>query len=636
MIDHLQDKKSDYMWLEPRPSGLDHGRGVVHSLYRNPREPTESRVRDLIDRMTLEEKIGQMIMIAKAPILTRAVDDPLNCCFAVGGVNAGRGPRDAAPVKEWVEMTEGWQRRALDSRLGIPLMVGVDAVHGHNNAYGTTIFPHNIALGATRDDELIQKIGAITALEARAAGINYTFAPCVAVVRDVRWNRCYESYSEDTDTVRKMTSIVTGLQGRPPPDHPRGHPFVAGRNNLIACAKHFVGDGGTSQGENEGDTRMDYAELEKIHMAPYIDCISQNVCTVMASYSSFNGEKIHSHKYLLTDVLKNKLGFKGVVISDWRGIDKLYQNNNRCMVPDYLRSALAGINAGIDMVLGPCDHKKFQDDLRMLVELGKVPISRIDDAVERILRVKFSAGIFEDPLPDRSLLDLVGCKLHREVARQAVRKSLVLLKNGKDPKRPLLPLQKNARKILVAGTHADDLGYQCGAWSVSWAGSSGRTTEGTTILDAVKATVGTETEVVYEKYPSVNTLSAHDFQFSIVAVGEPPYVEHISSTDGPVIPSDAVDMIDAVADKLPTVLILISGRPIEIKAELLKKIDALVAAWLPGTEGNGITDVIFGDYDFVGRLPVTWFKRVDQLPIDHKDASFDPMFTFNYGLRYMK
>ncbi|PKI43125.1 hypothetical protein CRG98_036504 [Punica granatum] len=329
--------------------------------------------------------------------------------FIEGGLNAESGPYDSAPVKDWADKADEWQQAALQSQLGIPLILGVDAIHGHNNAYGTTIFPHNVGLGATRDAELIQRIGAATALEARAGGINYAFAPCVAVVKDVRWNRCYESYSEDPEIVGRMASIITSLQGLPPAEHPKGHPFVAGRNNVIACAKHFVGDGGTEGGKNEGDTRISYDELETVHMAPYLDCISQHVCTVMASYSSYNGQKMHSHEFLLTDVLKNKLGFKGFVISDWRGIDRL-KDNRDSEGAEYRVCAALGINAGIDMVLGRLDLVKFQEGLISLVEAGEVPISRIDDAVERILRVKFAAGIFEHPFSDRSLLDLVGCK----------------------------------------------------------------------------------------------------------------------------------------------------------------------------------------------------------------------------------
>ncbi|KAG7946832.1 hypothetical protein I3843_14G062900 [Carya illinoinensis] len=329
--------------------------------------------------------------------------------------------------------------------------------------------PYFLTMLALELQDLAQKIGEATALEVRASGIHYTFAPCVAVSRDPRWGRCYESYSEDTVIVRKMTSIVTGLQGQPPPKHPNGYPFVAGRKNVIACAKHFVGDGGTDGGINEGNTILSYEELERIHMAPYLDCISRGVSTIMASYSSWNGRKLHADHFLLTEVLKDKLGFKGVVISDWRGLDRLSEPRGS----NYRYCISSAINAGIDMVMVPYRYKLFVEDLTSLVESGEVQMARIDDAIERILRVKFAASVFEFPFANRSLLDTVGCKLHRDLAREAVRKSLVLLKNGKDLKNPFLPLDRNAKRILVAGTHANDLGYQCGGWTADWKGSSG-------------------------------------------------------------------------------------------------------------------------------------------------------------------
>ncbi|KAK4798411.1 hypothetical protein SAY86_030737 [Trapa natans] len=595
--------------------------------YKNPNESIEVRVEDLISRMTLEEKIGQMTMMGR--VKSKRSDgsiDPL----IVGGANGGRGPYeyDPAPVEKWAEMADKWQEAALKSRLGIPLMLGVDAVHGHNNAYRTTIFPHNIGLGATGDEDLIRRIGEATAMELRAAGLNYTFAPCVAVVKDLRWNRCYESYSEDTEIVRRMTSIIAGLQGSPPDGYEDKYPFVArGGNNVIACAKHFVGDGGTEGGITEGDTKMEYERLERDHIAPYLDCISQNVCTIMASFSSYNGQKMHSHKFLLTDVLKGKLQFKGLIISDWRGVEKINQWKEGDDADYYICAALA-INAGIDMVLGPPDPENFQRALVSLVEESKVvPVSRIDDAVKRILRVKFAAGIFDLPISKRPSPDVVYCEMHREIARESVRKSLVLLKNGKS--KPFLPLDKNARKILVAGNHANNLGYQCGAWSIYRNGENADRKNGITILEAIKEAVGHDTEVEFEIYPSSNTLSS-----AIVAVGERPYAEYLPSETGPFLQPNIVDMICSVADKVPTLLILISGRPIELKGEMLEKVEGLIAAWLPGTEGNGITDVIFGDYDFVGKLPVAWFKSVDQLSMDHEARTHDPLFQVGFGLGY--
>ncbi|XP_042957161.1 beta-glucosidase BoGH3B-like [Carya illinoinensis] len=598
-------------------------------VYRDPRAPVEARIKDVLSRMTLQEKVGQMTQIERGVATPDAIKD-----LSIGSIlsAAASGPFAKAVSSDWADMVDGFQKSALESRLGIPLIYGIDAVHGNNSVYGATIFPHNVGLGATRDADLARRIGEATALEVRASGIHYTFAPCVAVCRDPRWGRSYESYSEDTEIVRKMTSIVTGLQGQPPCEHPKGYPFVAGRNNVIACAKHFVGDGGTDRGINEGDTISSYEDLERIHMAPYLDCISQGVSTVMASFSSWNGHKLHAHRFLLTEILKDKLGFKGFVISDWEGLDRLSKPHGS----KYRYCISTAVNAGIDMVMVPLRYKLFMEDLIFLVESGEIPITRIDDAVERILRVKFAAGLFEFPFTDRSLLDKVGCKLHRDLAREAVRKSLVLLKNGKDPNRPFLPLDKNAKTILVAGTHADDLGYQCGGWTETWYGGSGRITIGTTILDAIKEAVGDESEVIYEQYPSAATLARRDISFAIVAVGEEAYVETPGDNSELEIPLFGDDIVSAVADNIPTLMILVSGRPLVLEPGLLERIDALSVAWLPGSEAGGIADVVFGDHDFIGRLPLTWFKQVEQLPLHVGVNSYDPLFPLGFGLTYNK
>ncbi|GLT69823.1 hypothetical protein SLA2020_419430 [Shorea laevis] len=594
-------------------------------VYKNPNAPIEDRIKDLLSRMTLKEKIGQMTQIERSVATPSVLRD-----LSIGSILScgGSGPFKNAMSADWADMIDGFQQAAIESRLGIPLIYGIDAVHGNNSIYGATIFPHNVGLGATRDADLAQRIGAATALEVKASGIHYTFAPCVAVCRDPRWGRCYESYSEDTNIVRKMTSIVTGLQGQPPVGYQKGYPFVAGSNNVIACAKHFVGDGGTDKGINEGNTILSYDELERIHMAPYLDCISQGVSTVMVSYSSWNGRKLHADHFLLSETLKDKLGFKGFLISDWEGLDRLSEPRGS----NYRNCILAAVNAGIDMVMVPHRHQQFMEDMTYLVESGEIQISRINDAVERILRVKFAAGIFEYPFSNRSLLDTVGCKLHRELAREAVRKSLVLLKNGKNPKKPFLPLDRNAKRILVAGTHADDLGYQCGGWTATWYGGSGRITIGTTILDAIKEAVGTTSEVIYHKHPSPESLSGQKFSVAVVAVGEEPYAESPGDNNELVIPFNGNDIISSVAERMPTVVILISGRPVVIEPRILEKVDALIAAWLPGTEGRGITDVVFGDYDFEGRLPVTWFRRVEDLPMNAGDNSYDPLFPLGFGL----
>ncbi|XP_020963197.1 uncharacterized protein LOC107609749 isoform X2 [Arachis ipaensis] len=530
-------------------------------LYKNPNEPIEARLKDLLSRMTLKEKIAQMTQIERRVATSSALKD-LNIAkqtlefhgFSVFSA-PNNGPFEKALLSDWADMVDDYQKLALESRLGIPIIYGIDAVHGNNSVYGATIFPHNVGLGATR-------------------------------------------------------------------------------NNVIACAKHFVGDGGTEKGVNEGNTVLSYEDLERIHLVPYVYCIEHRVSTIMVSYSSWNGNKLHGHHFLLTEILKGKLGFKGFVISDWEGIDELCQPYGS----DYRHCISTAINAGIDMVMVLFRYELFMEELAFLVQSGEIPIARIDDAVERILRVKFAAKLFEFPLTDKSLLDIVGCKPHRNLAREAVRKSLVLLKNGKNPSKPFLPLSKHAKRILVSGTHANDIGYQCGGWTGSKYGSSGQIAIGTTILDAIKEAVGGKTEVIYEQYPSIEIIERHEFPFAIVVVGEAPYAEGRGDNSELTIPFNGSRIINLVADKVPTLVILISGRPLVIESCLLEKIDALVAAWLPGTEGQGITDVIFGDHEFKGQLPMTWFRRVEQLDqlVDHGVKSYDPLFPLGYGLAYNK
>ncbi|KAG7627604.1 putative glucan 1,3-beta-glucosidase [Arabidopsis thaliana] len=597
-------------------------------VYKNKDAPVEARVKDLLSRMTLPEKIGQMTQIERVVTTPPVITDNFIGSVLNGG---GSWPFEDAKTSDWADMIDGYQNAALASRLGIPIIYGIDAVHGNNNVYGATIFPHNIGLGATRDADLIRRIGAATALEVRACGAHWAFAPCVAALRDPRWGRSYESYSEDPDIICELSSLVSGLQGEPPKEHPNGYPFLAGRNNVVACAKHFVGDGGTDKGINEGNTIVSYEELEKIHLAPYLNCLAQGVSTVMASYSSWNGNKLHSDYFLLTELLKQKLGFKGFVISDWEALERLSEPFGS----NYRNCVKISVNAGVDMVMVPFKYEQFIKDLTDLVESGEVTMSRIDDAVERILRVKFVAGLFEHPLTDRSLLGTVGCKEHRELARESVRKSLVLLKNGTNSAKPFLPLDRNVKRILVTGTHADDLGYQCGGWTKAWFGLSGRITIGTTLLDAIKEAVGDKTEVIYEKTPSEETLaSLQRFSYAIVVVGETPYAETLGDNSELTIPLNGNDIVTALAEKIPTLVVLFSGRPLVLEPLVLEKAEALVAAWLPGTEGQGMTDVIFGDYDFEGKLPVSWFKRVDQLPLTADANSYDPLFPLGFGLNY--
>lgn len=513
--------------------------------YKDPKQPINSRIRDLIGRMTLAEKIGQMTQIERQVASANVMKQ-----YFIGSILSGGGsvPSPQASPAIWVNMVNEFQKGALSTRLGIPLIYGTDAVHGNNNVYNATLFPHNIGLGATRDPGLIKRIGEATALEVRATGIQYTFAPCIAVCRDPRWGRCYESYSEDHKVVQQMTDIILGLQGEIPVNHTKGVPYVAG--NL-----------------------------------------------------------------------------QGFVISDWLGVDRITSPPGA----NYTYSVQAGINAGIDMVMVPYNYTDYINDLTSLVHKGVINISRIDDAVKRILRVKFTMGLFENPLADLSFAEQLGKKEHRELAREAVRKSLVLLKNGNSPDQQFLPLPKRARSILVAGSHASNLGYQCGGWSIQWMGDSGNITTGTTILDAIKSTVADSTSVVYSENPDDSFMKHNDFSFAIVVVGEPPYAETVGDSTDLTMLDPGPDTIRTVCAAVKCAVVIISGRPIVIEP-YVPLVEALVAAWLPGTEGQGVADVLFGDYGFTGKLPHTWFKSVDQLPMNVGDLQYDPLYPFGFGL----
>ncbi|KAK8965894.1 Beta-D-xylosidase 4 [Platanthera guangdongensis] len=592
--------------------------------YKDPKQPIGARINDLMSRMTLAEKIGQMTQIERNVASAQVMKD-----FFIGSALSGGGsvPAPQASAKDWIDMINELQKGAMSTRLGIPMLYAIDAVHGNNNVYNATIFPHNIGLGATRDPDLVKRIGTATALEVRATGIPYAFAPCIAVCRDPRWGRCYESYSEDHRIVQAMTEIIPGLQGDLPVNHSKGTPYVAGRNKVAACAKHFVGDGGTNKGLDENNTIIDHQGLFSIHMPAYYNSINKGVSTIMVSYSSWNGVKMHANRDLITGFLKNTLHFKGLVISDWEGIDRITSPPGA----NYTYSVQAGVNAGIDMVMIPTNYIKFIKDLTTLVNDKIVSMSRIDDAVSRILYLKFSVGLFDYPYADLSLADQLGRKEHRELAREAVRKSLVLLKNGKSSEKKILPLSKKAGTILVAGSHADNLGYQCGGWTIEWQGGSGRITAGTTILDAIKSAVDPTTNVLYSENPDAGFLKSHDISQAIIVVGETPYTETAGDSMNLTIPEPGPSTIQTVCASVKCVVVLISGRPV-VMEPYVPSIDALVAAWLPGSEGQGVADVLFGDYGFTGKLPRTWFKSVNQLPMNVGDKHYDPLFPFGFGL----
>jgi beta-glucosidase len=500
----------------------------------------------------------------------------------------------------------------MRTRLRIPLIYGVDAVHGNNNVIGAVVFPHNIGLGATRDAALVRRIGEITAEETRAGGANWAFAPCICVPQDIRWGRSYEGFSENPELVATLgAAAVRGLQGAGAID----------RLHVAATAKHFAGDGGTSVGSgidkklDQGDTRVDSATLRRIHIRPYIDAIAAGVATIMPSYNSWNGVKVSGDRHLLTDILKGELGFKGFLISDYSALNQVH--------PDYKTAIGISINAGMDMVMVPDKYREFIEKLTELVNEGRVPMSRIDDAVTRILRVKYALGLMDpsyDYHADHSLEQRFGSAEHRAVARQAVRESMVLLKNEAGA----LPLSKNARRIHVAGKSADDIGIQAGGWTIDWQGKAGAiTTGGTTVLTAIRSAAGRETQVTY----SADASGAEGADAIVVVIGEQPYAE--MKGDRLDLALDAADrqaIANARATNRPVVLVVISGRPIDI-APVLGDANAVLAAWLPGTEGAGVADVLFGEYRPTGKLSYAWPRVLGE-------ANRDPLFPFAFGLTY--
>lgn len=576
----------------------------------NPSETSiqtiDDRVQELLEQMTLEEKVGQMTQAERGAL--KDISDIKT--YYLGSLLSGGG---SSPVvnspASWGDMIDGYQAMAMKTRLKIPLLYGADAVHGHNNVKGAVIFPHNIGLGCTRNPALVRQAMNVVAREAVGTGVNWTFAPCIAVPRDERWGRTYEGFGETPELQSMMApAAVQGFQGT----------LSGGKEEILACAKHFVGDGGTNGGDDQGNTQLSEADLRAIHLPGYVEAIKQGVGSIMASYSSWNGEKLHAQKYLLTDLLKGELGFKGFVVSDWAGIDQLS--------PDSKQNVILAINAGIDMVMVPIQYERFIADLKSAVTSGNIPMSRIDDAVKRILRVKLQMGLFERPFVDRSYTALVGSGDHRAVARECVRQSLVLLKNADT----LLPLKKTLGRIHVAGKNADDLGNQCGGWTISWQGSSGNITNGTTILQAIKQSVSPYTTVSY----SMDGNGGTGADIGIVVIGEQPYAEGVGDNNTLALSQEDLSAISIMKNSgLPVVVILISGRPMIIESAL-EKADAFVAAWLPGSEGRGVTDVLFGDVNFTGTLSHSWPRTIQQVPINFGDAVYTPLFPYGFGLRY--
>jgi beta-glucosidase len=594
---------------------LSVGRAAVDQSRLTKFEP---HARHRVSEMSVDEKIGQMTQPDQA--FLKSLDDIDK--YHVGSLFSGgdSDPKSGNDLLSWTDLYDGFQARALKTKQRIPLLYGIDAVHGHNNVIGAVIFPHNIGMGCTRNAALVEQAARITAIEVRATGINWAFAPCVTVPQDIRWGRTYEGFSESPDVVKLLGAAATrGFQGKALDD-----PL-----SVLACAKHFVGDGGTSFGTgmprgqsgehfplDQGDMRVDEETLRRIHLPGYVAAIAMGVGTIMPSYSSWNGVKCSGNARLLTGILKQELGFEGFLISDYNALDQL---------PGTRKQQIAlSINAGMDMVMVPERYIEYFNTLSELVQDGTIPMSRIDDAAKRILRVKFAMGLMNPQrsfMADRSLHKIFGSPEHRKVARQCVRESLVLLKNEKHA----LPVPKSGR-IHVAGKCADDIGNQCGGWTIFWQGRSGEITKGTTILAAIRGAAG-NAQVSFSRDGS----GVEGASIGIAVIGEKPYAE--MQGDRTDLHLDAEDI--AVVDRLksagiPVVAVIVSGRPVLIDA-ILEKADAIVAAWWPGSEGDGVADVIFGDYKPTGKLSFTW-PRADSTSLHRGDPGYKTLYPFGYGL----
>ena len=587
-----------------------------------------------LQQLTLAQKVGQMTMGERMWVTPQQAAQ-----YSLGAILSGGGshPGDNHP-QDWVQMNDEYWHALVeqDGSVGIPMLFGVDAVHGHNNVAGATLFPHNIGLGAANDPELMAQIGKITAKEILASGLEWNFAPTLAVAQDCHWGRTYESFGSNVKRVAELgEAYVRALQAE----------------GVMGCVKHWVGDGGTEHGIDQGETTLDWEALEATHVAPYYPSLEAGVLSVMVSFNSWNGEKCHGHQFLVTKLLKEQLGFDGIVISDWDGINYLDENFDEAIVKS--------VNAGLDMFMVPEHWQTFVERLILLVEEGRVSMARIDDAVRRILTTKSRAGLLDMPKPSlrencvRSA-KAFGSDAHRAVARQAVQKSLVLLKNEDN----LLPLSPQSR-VLVAGRNAHNLGNQCGGWSLSWQGESGNDElQGTSIWAGIQ-------EIAHNASLSLDVDGAdadpekHDV--AVVVVGERAYAEgfgdirhddnlivemgsQIQGLTNPLEPyghslelaqlhPEDLQCIRTIAAKgVPVVVVLTSGRPLVINAELALA-DAFVAAWLPGTEGAGVADVLFGQVPFNGKLPLPWPKDNFEQKVDSsKERPYETLFEEGYGL----
>ena len=575
-------------------------------------------VDEVLSEMTLEEKVGQTIMadldFIKPSDLKR---------YPIGGIlnggNTSPNGNQRATTNEWKQLAQDFYDESISSGADIPILWGTDAVHGHSNVFGATIFPHNIGLGASANEKLLKDIGSAVAEEVLATGLYWTFAPTVTVPQDYRWGRTYEGYSESPELVSKLgEAFIYGLQGS-------GEEFL-GPNKIIGTAKHFLGDGGTYLGVDQGDTKVSENILKDIHGTPYYSALDACIQTVMASFNSWNGSKVHGNEYLLTEVLKNQMGFDGFVVGDWNGHGQIPGCSNG--------SCPESLIAGVDMYMVPENWKDLYRNTLRQAENGDIPIERLNDAVRRILIVKERLGLFDGKKPSNSPFSEVGLQHNRDISRQAVRESLVLLKNNEN----VLPI-KQGKRVLVIGPDADSLRTQTGGWTLDWQGTNNQNKDfpnSITFLDALKEEIGAE-NVTHVQF--LNNVNAEDYDLAIVAYGEQPYAEGVGDRSNLNFSSKRhIAFLELLAEnKIPTVSLFFTGRPLWITKEINLS-DAFVVAWLPGTESRGMTDVMVNsdktNYDFTGKLPFSWPKNTYQANLNYYDATSDPLFAYGYGLTY--
>jgi beta-glucosidase len=573
----------------PALTNIDTQSGIEQAKYHDSSLSIEERVKDLLSHMTREEKIGQLALVEKNSV--HDLEDIGR--YGIGAMLSGAGAKpDPNTPEAWLQMVNEFQTYAQKTRLKIPLLYGVDAIHGHAGVLGATVFPHQIGLGAANDFDLVRKVNAATARELVATGIYWNFSPSLDVTGDIRWGRTYETFGGNNARVTALGgAAVEGLQQKTP----------SGTLAVLSTGKHYIGTGAMVWGKSsnkdfkidQGEVNITEKELRAIHLPPFQKAVDSGVMSIMMGLQRWQGKKLSTNEYLITDVLKKELGFTGFVVSDWYGVYEITGSKYDATV--------TAINAGIDMVMLPFDYKGFVDDVSEAITRGDITEERLDDAVSRILRVKFALGLFDRPLQDESQVSIVGSKEHRDLAREAVRKSLVLLKN----KNRLLPLDKTNLPLLVAGTAADNVGQQSGAWTVEWQGINGNWLPGgTSILEGIRQAVSKKEHVIFdEKGDFTLTQKA---PIGVAIVGEKPYAEGWGDKDNLQLSSEDLEIIrkvKAASEKI--IVIIISGRPLDIKKEA-ESWDAVVAAWLPGSEGQGVADVLFGEYEFTGTLPLPW------------------------------